>query len=372
MHHQRHDVLAAVPGTCRQIHSFHYGPAPEHGKIYIQASLHADELPGMLVIWHLKQRMLELEQAGLLRKHIVLVPVANPAGLEQVLMDVPQGRFDNESRQNFNRFFVDVSQEVGDSVEGQLTQDPEHNTQLIRSALRRVLVATQPLTHVQALRQTLQTLACDADMVLDLHCDFEAVQHLYLAPAFWPQVEPLARYLGARACFMATESGGQSFDEWFTLFWAQMQARFAPRFPLACCSFAVTVELRGVADVTHELARDDSQALIDYLIHAGAVEGQPKALPALLNPPTPLAGVEPLNSPTGGVLVFYAQVGDYLQAGAVVADIIDPITDCITPVVCQREGLLYVRSLRRMATAGMTIAHVAGAQAYRQGDLLSP
>jgi len=134
----------------------------------------------------------------------------------------------------------------------------------------------------------------------------------------------------------------------------------------------VTVELRGVADVTHELARDDSQALIDYLIHAGAVEGQPKALPALLNPPTPLAGVEPLNSPTGGLLVFYAQVGDYLQAGAVVADIIDPITDRITPVVCQREGLLYVRSLRRMATAGMTIAHVAGAQAYRQGDLLSP
>jgi hypothetical protein len=65
-------------------------------------------------------------------------------------------------------------------------------------------------------------------------------------------------------------------------------------------------------------------------------------------------------------------VGDYLQAGAVVADIIDPITDRITPVVCQREGLLYVRSLRRMATAGMTIAHVAGAQAYRQGDLLSP
>mgnify|MGYP000317120662 CR=1 FL=1 len=89
MHHQRHDVLAAVPGTCRQIHSFHYGPAPEHGKIYIQASLHADELPGMLVIWHLKQRMLELEQAGLLRKHIVLVPVANPMGLGQLLRIVP-------------------------------------------------------------------------------------------------------------------------------------------------------------------------------------------------------------------------------------------------------------------------------------------
>ena len=372
MHHHRHDVLAAVPGTARQIHSFHYGPVQELGKIYIQASLHADELPGMLVIWHLKQRLLELEQAGLLRKQVVLVPVANPAGLEQVLMDVPQGRFDNESRENFNRFFVDVSQEVGDSVESLLTQDPAHNTHLIRSVLRSALGARQPSNQVQAMRQVLQALACDADIVLDLHCDFEAVQHLYLAPAFWPQVEPLARYLGARACFTATESGGHSFDEWFTLFWVQMQARFAPRFPLACRSFAVTVELRGVADVTHELARDDSQALIDYLIYVGAIEGQLKTLPALLYPPTPLSGVEPLNSPAGGLLVFYAQVGDYLQAGSVVADIIDPITDRVTPVACQREGLLYVRSLRRMATAGMTIAHVAGTQAYRKGDLLSP
>ena len=97
MHHQRHDVLAAVPGTCRQIHSFHYGPAPEHGKIYIQASLHADELPGMLVIWHLKQRMLELEQAGLLRKHIVLVPVANPLAFAQAT---------REGQRNLNRRFL--------------------------------------------------------------------------------------------------------------------------------------------------------------------------------------------------------------------------------------------------------------------------
>ncbi|EPM85847.1 succinylglutamate desuccinylase/aspartoacylase, partial [Pseudomonas syringae pv. actinidiae ICMP 18804] len=35
-------------------------------------------------------------------------------------------------------------------------------------------------------------------------------------------------------------------------------------------------------------------------------------------------------------------------------------------------GLLYARSLRRMATAGMVIAHIAGTQAYRSGYLLSP
>jgi uncharacterized protein len=70
--------------------------------------------------------------------------------------------------------------------------------------------------------------------------------------------------------------------------------------------------------------------------------------------------------------VFCAKVGDYLAAGQILAEVIDPITDRVTPVACTREGLLYVRSVRRMASAGMTIAHVAGPKAHRQGYLLSP
>jgi uncharacterized protein len=117
---ERHELLAAVPGMSRQIYSFHYGPPASCGKIYIQSSLHADELPGMLVL-SASQATADaaLEASGALRRHIVLVPVANPLGLEQVLMDVPQGRFDNESRENFNRFFLDLSQQVGDEVGGE-------------------------------------------------------------------------------------------------------------------------------------------------------------------------------------------------------------------------------------------------------------
>ncbi|MOA47010.1 hypothetical protein D3C78_1695950 [compost metagenome] len=55
-----------------------------------------------------------------------------------------------------------------------------------------------------------------------------------------------------------------------------------------------------------------------------------------------------------------------------IAEIIDPISDRVTPVHCTAAGLMYARSLRRMATAGMVIAHVAGAEAYRSGYLLSP
>ena len=369
--HQIHPLLAPVPGTERFIHSFHYGPAQPQGKVYIQASLHADELPGMLVAWHLKQRLAELQTAGRLRSEIVIVPVANPAGLEQILMDVPLGRFEMASGQNFNRNFLDLSGPIGDAIEGHLTDDATHNLHLIRRHLRDALAAQVPATQLQSQRLTLQTLACDADMVLDLHCDFEAVSHLYTTPEAWPQVEPLARRIGAQASLLATDSGGLSFDECFTLLWWALSQRFGHAAAIPQGSFSVTVELRGQGDVNHSLAEQDCQALIDYLIDYGAIEGQPAPLPALMYPATPLAGVEPVTTTVGGLLVFSAKPGDYLKAGALVAEVIDPISDRITPIHCTCSGVLYARVTRRMATAGMVIAHVAGEQAYRSGYLLS-
>ena len=371
MHHKTHDLLAPVPGIARQIHSFHFGPRAG-GKIYIQASLHADELPGMLVAWHLKQRLADLEARGLLRKEIVLVPVANPVGLEQVLMDVPLGRYELQSGENFNRRFVDLSDEIGDQIEGHLSQDPQHNLALIREYLRRGLDAHPANTPLQSQRLTLQRLACDADMVLDLHCDFEAVEHLYTTPEAWAQVEPLSRYLGVQASLLATDSGGQSFDECFTLVWWQLQQRFGKQFPIPMGSFSVTVELRGQGDVSHPLAEADCEAILQSLTGFGAIEGEPAPLPPLLYPATPLAAVEPVATPLGGLLVFHVTPGQYLEAGQLVAEVIDPLNDRVTPVRNTQAGLLYARSLRRMATAGMVIAHVAGREAYRSGYLLSP
>lgn len=369
--HQSHPLLSPVPGTERHIHSFHYGPAAPQGKVYIQASLHADELPGMLVAWHLKQCLAELESAGLLRSEIVLVPVANPVGLDQVLMDIPLGRYELESGQNFNRNFLDLSTQIGDELEGQLNQDPAHNLQLIRHHLRQAMSAQQPKTQLHSQRLTLQTLACDADVIVDLHCDFEAVAHLYTTPQAWPHVEPLARYLGAQASLLATDSGGQSFDECLPLLWWQLQQRFEHCYVIPQGCFAVTVELRGQGDVSHAYAEQDCQALTDYLIDFGAISGAAKPLPPLLYPATPLAGVEPVATPVGGLLVFCAKPGDWIEVGQLIADIIDPVSDRLTPVYASRAGLLFARSVKRMATAGMVIAHVASRDAYRSGYLLS-
>ena len=372
MQHHTHDLLSPVPGTGRCVHSFHYGPQDGTGKVYIQASLHADELPGMLVAWYLKQRLAELENAARLLGEIVVVPVANPIGLEQVLMDTPLGRYELESGQNFNRGFVDLGQHEGDEIEARLTQDATQNRTLARDSLRAALNAQTATTQLHSLRLTLQRLACDADMVLDLHCDFESVEHLYTTPEAWPKVEPLSRYLGAQASLLATDSGGQSFDECFTLVWWQLQQRFGERFPIPMGSFSVTLELRGQGDVNHSLASRDCQAIINYLIDFGLIDGERQMPPELLYPATPLAAVEPVATPVGGLLVFCAMPGEHVDAGQLIAEIIDPISDAVTSIHALNAGLLYARSLRRMATAGMVIAHIAGTQAYRSGYLLSP
>ena len=51
-----------IPGTETVLTAFEYGPPQAARKVYIQASLHADELPGALVAWQLCQRLQELEE----------------------------------------------------------------------------------------------------------------------------------------------------------------------------------------------------------------------------------------------------------------------------------------------------------------------
>jgi predicted deacylase len=367
-----HPLPSPSLGTQRSLTSLHFGPAGSGRKIYLQASLHADELPGMLVAHHLRQLLLQAEVAGQLLAEIVLVPMANPIGLAQRLLHAPMGRFEQSSGRNFNRDYPQLVDELARRVEAYLTSDAAHNTGLIRQVVGQLLHENQPLTELDGLRQTLMLLAHDADVVLDLHCDVDAVLHLYTETPYWPQAEALVRYLGVESTLLNQQVGGSSFDEVCSGLWWQLAERFAGRFPVNLACFSATVELRGEADVSHELARGDATQLMAYLQHVGAASGNPPPLPPLKRQPTPLAGSENLRAPLAGLVVYLKQPGDWVEAGDTVCEVIEPVTGVVTPVRASVSGLMYARSLARYATRGMGLADVAGATAFRSGDLLSP
>jgi hypothetical protein len=362
-------------GRQTQVTSLHFGPSGQGPKAYVQASLHAEELPGMLAAFHLRALLAAAEEQGRLRGEVVLVPVANPIGLAQRLDHKSMGRFELGSSENFNRNYPELATAVFDAVKSHLTGDAAANVAAVRAAVAAHLAQWQPANALNSLRKTLVLLAHDADIVLDLHCDCEAVLHLYTETPCWPQLEPLSRLLGARAVLLAQHAGGVSFDECFSGLWWKLADKLradpalaALPLPQACAS--ATVELRGEAQLEHRLARADADAIFGYLQHAGIIAGTAPALPAPACAATPLAGAQTVKAPVAGVLVFAAQPGDTMAVGDPVAEIIDPIANTSHTVRAEVAGVLYARTDDRYALAGDDLANIAGSVPFRTGDLL--
>jgi predicted deacylase len=381
MQTREHRLIPQASGTQRHLISQHFGTEGARPKVVLQASLHADELPGMLTLHHLRALLTQAEAEGRLQGEVVLVPVANPIGLDQTVMHSQLGRFELATASNFNRDyprFADWLTEPGHEVWPLLGPDAAANATTIRNALRAALERHPPVTELDSLRHTLMMLAHDADVALDLHCDFEAAVHLYLEPPCMDTLQPLAALLGARAVLVAEGSGGHCYDEALSGVWWQLAQRLRAQhgldadqrpIPQGCTS--TTVELRGQTDVTHPLAQTDAQALLAYLVHLGAVSGPAPTLPEPACQPTPLAGTQVLQAPHPGVLVYHRAPGDTLQPGDLVADIVEPMTGQTTSLHADVHGVLYARHIVRWATTGLEVGKVSGAVPRRTGPLLS-
>jgi uncharacterized protein len=372
---RRHALIPPTPGTNRELVSLHYGPSGTGRKAVIQASLHADEVPGLLVAHHLRSRLAGLEARGALRGEVVLVPFANPIGLSQRVLQAFEGRFELASGENFNRHYADLVSPAADLLEPRLRGGAEASVALVREALREACAALPATTELESLRRALLTLAADAEVVLDLHSDNEAVLHLYTATQLWGDIEPLARLMGSRAVLVADRSGDDPFDEACSMVWPRLAEELTRRLgrsvtlPHACV--AITVELRGEHDVDHALAAADADALLRYLACRGLVDGAPAQLPPLACEPTPLAGSIPVVAPHGGVLVFLRELGDTLRRGEPIAEIVNPADGTVAALESPTDGVFYARESRRFVPAGTRVAKVAGREAVRSGKLLS-
>lgn len=367
--YQHHPLLAQSIGAQREIVSMHFGQPGRGKKVYIQAGLHADEHPGMLTLHHLKTRLQALDAAGQLHGEIVLVPMANPIGLNNFMFGRQMGRFELSSRENFNRHYIDLAELVREQIATDLSDDAEANVQLIRQCMRERLHARHPSTELESLRLTLMRLACDADVVLDVHCDSEAMVHLYVHSTQQEQARVLAGYTGSYATLHATEQGGNSFDEAYTNVWYKLQQAF-PEQSIPMATFAATVELRGINDVSHELASADAEGLLNYLTHLGVVAGLAPVIPELVCEPTPLSGVEVLNAPHAGLVAYRVPVGQWVEPGTPLVDVINPLNGQTSTLTSSIAGMFFARVIEHFSETHSELTFVAGHTPLREGCLL--
>jgi predicted deacylase len=236
---ERIALPSVAPGTKRELTVHRYGAPGARPRAYLQAALHADEHPGLLTLNHLI-RMLD-EGNDPVAGEIVIVPVANPIGLSQQLHGYVVGRYDFSAGVNFNRDFPDVSVAVAEMVEGRLTDDTDANAAAVRKALAAAVEELPRDGELKALRAALLGLSMTSDIVLDLHCDLEALVHIYSSHHHRDIAAELGADMGASVVLLEEDAGGTPFDEANAGVWWKLREQLSDdRVPLAC--FAATVE----------------------------------------------------------------------------------------------------------------------------------
>jgi len=358
----------AAPGTTRTLAIHRFGPTYSHRHAYFQASMHADELPAAMAAHHLIALLKNADDEGRIKERVTVVPAANPIGLDQWTINRHSGRIEGASNINFNRGYPDVSDIVVSAVKGKLGGNRARNTALVRDEIVKAIGGLSASGEGAALKLKLINLAADAEIALDLHCDDTAELYLYLGEALWPEARDLAQELGAVATLLARDSGGNSFDEIFSIPWWKV-AEACPDNPLGFGCISATVELRGKRDVSDEFGAQDAGALYHFLVRRGFITDRvPPAPPPLKAEATHLTACGHLRAPVGGMIAYHVALGAHVEKGQHCADIIDPMAEpatARTPVLAPTSGRLFTLKTEKLCRPGQSIGKIAGTEPLR-------
>lgn len=347
------------PGTSHQLVKHSFGERGAARSAYLQAATHADEHPGLLVLQHLMERLIELERAGEIVGHIEIVPYANPIGLGQQLFGQMPGRYNMANGENFNRNFPDITEKVRQL----LTKNPTtpNDTQRIKAVFAEALEGLAFEGAVDTGKAWLLKQALQHDILIDLHCDTSSILHIY---SNWNQQEralALAAATNVKAVFLEDEAGGFPLDEAYAKAWKE--ALYLDLVDSEHLGFSATLELRGQTDVDDEMAAVDAEGIIDFLKHEGIIAGNRKPETSESATVFPLEGVTHLKSPATGVVAWKKKPGDTVNEGELIAEIVPvdlmPGAPRI-PVISNLTGILVALHHVKLTRQGHKLGMLAG------------
>ncbi len=353
-----------APGRTTELSYFRIGPEKPKAKVYMQAALHADEQPGILVLHHLLALLRNADSVGELDAEFVLFPMVNPLGMGNIQFHQHQGRYDCLSGVNFNRNWPDLYNAIKKPIAHKLGNNALENIKQVRKAVADFLSALTVVSARDQLRLLTMLEAFDADYVFDLHCDDNALNHMFIVPQLMPEYKDLADWFGAKAILTCEKSGGSSFDEVWPNLWLDL-ARTYPDKPLPCSVCATTLEYRGRFDVFDKLNKADADALYGFFQGRRLIGGKPMT-PSSYSAPaaTDLAATQMLRVEQAGLLAYQVELGQEVKKGQLIADLIsldgkDAFTRR-TPIYAGTNGVVISRNSNKYIWPGCSIAKIVG------------
>lgn len=304
---------------------------------YIQAALHAGELPGVVAVHALMPKLRAAEAEGRILGDITIVPAANPVGRAQYHFGEVQGRFHLGTRTNFNRDFPLLDR-----------PDPA------------ALPPAPPAATVdQRLKRRLIELSIGHDIVLDLHCDDEGVPYLYVPSALWPAMQDCAAAMGVEAVILWDGESGAAFEEAAIHPWLQIPGEKAGLDRRV----VTTVEYRGLRDVESSYAKSDAEGIYRLLATRGVIADAKAAKPRkFAGLAAPIGHVEMISMPRAGAILFHVEPGQHVRKGAKLATIVHSPgeEDGAVDVRAPQAGYVLTRISHRSGRAGDDIIKLVG------------
>ncbi len=321
-------IAGDMPGLTYDFPVYRFrGDDPQAPSAYLQAALHADELPGTAALHVLMKRLRTAEAEGRIAADVTVVPTANPIGRAQSHFSRIEGRFHLGTRANFNRDFPLLDR-----------PDP---------AL--LPPSDAPATADRRLKARLLALSLGHDIVLDLHCDDEGVSYFYVPAPLWPGAADLAAALGCAAVLHWGNGSDGAFEE----------AAFHPHraAPDLARRVVATVEFRGQADVFSDLAEADADGLFRFLVGRGVIRGPGAALREADRWAGLAASIDQvamIKAPAAGLVLFHVAPGARVSAGDLLATVVTAPgeADGEIDVLAPEAGLVLTRRIQRQARCG--------------------
>ena len=277
-------------------------------KAYLQANLHGAEIAGNVVIHQLMAWLGSLDESEIAGE-IWLVPVCNPLGVNARMHHFPTGRYSPYEGDDWNRIFWDY-EKTGAQI-SPIQGDAKSVVKAYRAQILEAFKAEQAkLEQPQGVslehryRTILQSLALDADYVIDLHSSSNrGMAYLY----YFPGREAGAQLFSLDFGILLDEYDGDAFDESFIKPWLALERVSGEAGnPLRCDVEAYTLEVGTGMKIDPVAAEKSLRGVQNYLIQKGLIQtGPAEAQSPATNPDMALYSrhnVHKYYAPTGGVL----------------------------------------------------------------------
>ncbi|HQZ13224.1 MAG TPA: succinylglutamate desuccinylase/aspartoacylase family protein [Devosia sp.] len=352
-----------APGTTTELTWYETGPANAKQKVYLQAALHADEMPGTMLLHHLLPMLRRADDLGQLRARFTVMPLVNPLGMQNFAFYRHLRRYDTRTGVNYNRRWPDLFAEVGAQVSGRLTGDATENIATTRKAVAQWLKSQQPRTAAEQLRLLVLEQCFDADYVLDLHCDTESLPYIYTSPEL--DLQDLSDWMGSVATLTAADSGGGSFDEILPQLYRKLAAA-NPGKAVPMAAATATLEYRGQADVFDAIGADDARRLWGFLCGRGLIDADPGERPPAMPAAIPFEATEIVRVPRAGLLAYRVELAERVTKGQPIADLIaldgPEAFMARTPILAGTDGFVLSRITHKYVSTGTNIAKIVGTE----------